>query len=201
MNGSSVRRLTALVLTVALCLSVYPCSLAAATPYCRGDVTGDGAVATNDARLLLSLLVTESAFGGQQRIAADVNGDGKANTTDVKLILDLVMNGTALPDIVEGTLEEVDLLPPSADDWMTPVQMVSNVHCTVKTADQSGGQQLLNEFVNSLALDLPKDQREEGTIATTLWGRMQGFMFFRVHNVESNYRALKMWEKIKKAGE
>ncbi|MBQ3069440.1 MAG: hypothetical protein IJD01_05805 [Clostridia bacterium] len=144
MNGSSVRRLTAFVLAVALCLSVYPCALAAATPYCRGDVTGDGAVATNDARLLLSLLVTESAFGGQQRIAADVNGDGKANTTDVKLILDLVMNGTALPDIVEGTLEEVDLLPPSADDWMTPVQMVSNVHCTVKTADQSGGQQLLN---------------------------------------------------------
>jgi len=55
--------------------------------------------------------------------------------------------------------------------------------------------------VIGLALDLPKDQREEGTIATTLWGRMQGFMFFRVHNVESNYRALKMWEKIKKAGE
>ena len=55
--------------------------------------------------------------------------------------------------------------------------------------------------VIGLALDLPKDQREEGTIATTLWGRMQGFMFFRVHDVKSNHRALKMWETIKKAGE
>ena len=50
--------------------------------------------------------------------------------------------------------------------------------------------------VIGLSLDLPVDQREEGTIATTVIGRMKGCKFFRVHNVEANYRALKMTEAI-----
>ncbi len=47
-----------------------------------------------------------------------------------------------------------------------------------------------------LTLDLPVDQREEGTIATTVMGYMKGCRFFRVHNVEANYRALKMTQAI-----
>jgi len=47
-----------------------------------------------------------------------------------------------------------------------------------------------------LTLDLPVDQREEGTIVTTVMGYMSGCRFFRVHNVEGNYRALKMTEAI-----
>lgn len=47
-----------------------------------------------------------------------------------------------------------------------------------------------------LTLDLPVDQREEGTMATTVMGYMAGCRFFRVHNVEANYRALKMTEAI-----
>jgi dihydropteroate synthase len=47
-----------------------------------------------------------------------------------------------------------------------------------------------------LTLDLPVDQREEGTIATTVMGYMAGCRFFRVHNVKANKRALMMTEAI-----
>lgn len=43
-----------------------------------------------------------------------------------------------------------------------------------------------------LTLDLPVTEREEGTVATSVLGLVKGCAFFRVHNVESNYRALKM---------
>lgn len=47
-----------------------------------------------------------------------------------------------------------------------------------------------------LTLDLPVDQREEGTMATTVMGYMAGCRFFRVHNVKANKRALMMTEAI-----
>lgn len=43
-----------------------------------------------------------------------------------------------------------------------------------------------------LTLDLPVDQRTEGTLATTVYGYMKGCRLFRVHDVKENYRALKM---------
>lgn len=43
-----------------------------------------------------------------------------------------------------------------------------------------------------LALDLPVDQREEGTIATTVIGIMKGCSIIRVHDVTGNLRAAKM---------
>ncbi len=43
-----------------------------------------------------------------------------------------------------------------------------------------------------LTLDLPKDEREEGTIATSVFGLMKGCDFFRVHDVKKNMRALDM---------
>ena len=46
------------------------------------------------------------------------------------------------------------------------------------------------------ALDLPVDERDEGTAATTVIGRMKGASLFRVHDVKGNYRALKMAEAI-----
>ena len=46
------------------------------------------------------------------------------------------------------------------------------------------------------ALDLPVDEREEGTVATTVMGRMKGATIFRVHDVKKNYRAMKMAEAI-----
>lgn len=50
--------------------------------------------------------------------------------------------------------------------------------------------------VIGLTLDLPVDQREEGTIATTVMGVMKGCHFVRVHNVKGNLRAIKMTEAI-----
>lgn len=52
-----------------------------------------------------------------------------------------------------------------------------------------------------LTLDLPSDQREEGTIATTVMAVMAGYGFVRVHDVEKNARAIKMTEAILKQQE
>lgn len=43
-----------------------------------------------------------------------------------------------------------------------------------------------------LTLDLPVDQREEGTIATTVFGIMKGCSILRVHDVKGNLRAARM---------
>ncbi len=45
-------------------------------------------------------------------------------------------------------------------------------------------------------LQLPVEEREEGTIATSVIGLMKGCSFFRVHDVKANVRALKMTEAI-----
>ncbi len=50
--------------------------------------------------------------------------------------------------------------------------------------------------VIGLTLDLPAKERVEGTIATTVIGRMKGASFFRVHDVKENKRALDMTEAI-----
>ena len=50
--------------------------------------------------------------------------------------------------------------------------------------------------VIGLTLDLPADQRMEGTVATTVIGILKGAAFVRVHDVKENYRALKMTEAI-----
>ena len=49
-------------------------------------------------------------------------------------------------------------------------------------------------------LDLPSDEREEGTLATTVMGVMKGCSFVRVHNVKSNCRAIRMTEAILNSG-
>lgn len=46
--------------------------------------------------------------------------------------------------------------------------------------------------VVGLTLDLPKDERVEGTLATSVIGLMRGASIFRVHDVKENFRALKM---------
>lgn len=50
-----------------------------------------------------------------------------------------------------------------------------------------------------LTLDLPVDERVEGTIATTVMGVIKKCAFIRVHDVKENYRSLKMTEKILEA--
>jgi dihydropteroate synthase len=50
--------------------------------------------------------------------------------------------------------------------------------------------------VIGLTLDLPKDQRLEGTLATTVMGVMKGCAFVRVHDIKENKRAILMTEAI-----
>lgn len=48
-----------------------------------------------------------------------------------------------------------------------------------------------------LTLNLPVEERLEGTIATTVVGVLKGCSFIRVHDVKANVRAVKMVEAIK----
>lgn len=50
--------------------------------------------------------------------------------------------------------------------------------------------------VIGLTLDLPADQRLEGTLVTTVMAVMKGCMFVRVHDVKENVRAIRMAEAI-----
>lgn len=50
--------------------------------------------------------------------------------------------------------------------------------------------------VIGLTLDLPADQRMEGTIATSVIGVLRGCAFVRVHDVKENCRAIRMTEAI-----
>ena len=50
-----------------------------------------------------------------------------------------------------------------------------------------------------LTLDLPVEDRLEGTLATTVLGVMKGCSIVRVHDVKENYRALKMTRAIMEA--
>lgn len=47
-----------------------------------------------------------------------------------------------------------------------------------------------------LTLNLPVDERVEGTLATTVLGVEKGCSFIRVHDVKENYRAMKMTEAM-----
>lgn len=51
--------------------------------------------------------------------------------------------------------------------------------------------------VIGLTLDLPKEQREEGTLVTTTKAVWAGYSFVRVHDCEKNKRAIQMAEAIK----
>mgnify|MGYP000793493947 CR=1 FL=1 len=52
-----------------------------------GDINGDGAVDTTDARLALQYAVEKITLEKDQLAAGDVDGDGVVNTTDARLIL------------------------------------------------------------------------------------------------------------------
>ena len=50
--------------------------------------------------------------------------------------------------------------------------------------------------VIGLTLNLPATQRVEGTLATTIYGMMNGCSFVRVHDIKENKRAIQMMEAI-----
>ena len=48
-----------------------------------------------------------------------------------------------------------------------------------------------------LTLDLPVDERLEGSLATTAWAVMKHVAFVRVHDVKEHVRLIKMLEAIR----
>ena len=50
--------------------------------------------------------------------------------------------------------------------------------------------------VIGLTLDLPVEEREEGTMVTTVYGVQKGCAFVRVHDVEKNKRAIQMTKAL-----
>ena len=50
--------------------------------------------------------------------------------------------------------------------------------------------------VIGLTLDLPAEQREEGTLVTTVYAVQKGCAFVRVHDVEKNKRAIRMTQAL-----
>lgn len=50
--------------------------------------------------------------------------------------------------------------------------------------------------VIGLTLDLPVEERTEGTLAATVIGVMKGYSFVRVHDIKENVRAVKMTEAV-----
>lgn len=53
-----------------------------------------------------------------------------------------------------------------------------------------------NKSVIGNTLNLPVNERLEGTLATSVFGFMKGCSFFRVHDVKANARALKMTKRM-----
>ena len=54
--------------------------------------------------------------------------------------------------------------------------------------------------VIGLTLDLPVEERLEGTLVTTVFAAIAGVMFVRVHDVRENVRAVRMAEAIMREG-
>ena len=59
---------------------------------------------------------------------------------------------------------------------------------------------ILKEKAIGQALDLPTDQRVEGTMVTTVMGVLKGAAFVRVHDVKENLRAIRMTQAILRDG-
>ena len=55
--------------------------------------------------------------------------------------------------------------------------------------------------VIGLTLDLPVEEREEGTMVTTVYGVQKGCAFVRVHDVEKNKRTIRMTRALMRGHE
>lgn len=103
----------------------------------------------------------------------------EAGIQDNKIILD--------PGIGFGKTYEQNLIAINNLEWLTelgyPVLLATS-----------------RKSVIGITLDLPADQRVEGTIVTTVTGVMKKAAFVRVHDVRENYRAILMTQAILREG-
>ena len=99
----------------------------------------------------------------------------KANVADDKIILD--------PGVGFGKTYEMNL------EIINHLEIMHELNYPVLLGTS-------RKSVIGLTLDLPADERVEGTLATTVIGVMKGCSFVRVHDVKENARIIKMTEAI-----
>ncbi|MGN0621599.1 MAG: dihydropteroate synthase [Porcipelethomonas sp.] len=103
----------------------------------------------------------------------------EAGIADDKIILD--------PGIGFGKTYEHNLTAINHLEWLTelgyPVLLATS-----------------RKSVIGLTLDLPADQRVEGTVVTTVIGVQKKAAFVRVHDVKENYRAIRMTQAVLREG-
>ncbi|MDD6269276.1 MAG: dihydropteroate synthase [Oscillospiraceae bacterium] len=103
----------------------------------------------------------------------------KAGIAEDKIILD--------PGIGFGKTYEHNLIAINNLEWLTelgyPVLLATS-----------------RKSVIGLTLDLPADERVEGTIVTTVMGVQKKASFIRVHDIKENYRAIRMTQAILREG-
>ena len=101
-----------------------------------------------------------------------------------------------------GIKDEQILLDPGVGFGKTYEQNLIIVH-HLECLKELGYPVLLatsRKSVIGMTLNLPTDQRVEGTLVTTVIGVEKGSSFIRVHDVKENLRAIKMTQAIMKAG-
>lgn len=99
-----------------------------------------------------------------------------------------------------GIPDEHIILDPGVGFGKTYEQNLRIIH-HLKCLKELGYPVLLatsRKSVIGIALDLPSDQRVEGTVTTTVMGVEKGAAFVRVHDVKENMRAIKMTQAILK---
>ena len=104
-----------------------------------------------------------------------VNLAKKAGIADDKIILD--------PGVGFGKTYEMNLMT------MNNLELFQNLGYPVLLGTS-------RKSMIGLALDLPVDQRVEGTLATTVIGILKGCAFVRVHDIKENKRVIQMTEAI-----
>lgn len=101
-----------------------------------------------------------------------------------------------------GIVDEKIILDPGvgfAKDYEQNLEVLGNLK-QIKTLGYPVLLGASRKSVIGLTLDLPSEERLEGTLATTVAAVQQGCAFVRVHDVKENYRALQMAQAIYRRG-
>lgn len=127
------------------------------------------------------------------------------NTTEYKdFFPDMLRETAECAEIARraGIHEDRILLDPGIGFGKTREMNLETLHY-LERFHQLGFPMLLGasrKSVIGLTLDLPADQRLEGTLVTTVLAVMKGYSFVRVHDIRENLRAIRMTEAVLAAG-
>ncbi len=135
-----MKRIVSLLVTLAMLMTMAVIGVYADGNVTRpGDIDGNMLISTSDARLVLLHVLRKTAPEDPAVFDKyDFDHNGKLTTADVKGILQRVVHSDT------NTLQEIDFLPPEANDWLSPVQTTSGVPSVVSVKDAATGQMFQN---------------------------------------------------------